>query len=166
MNLFRDLIQSLSIALATFILGTSLPHLLQAGETPTLSAEHTILEKTAFRPASQTPQKTEFPEASLEDVLAAQEDSSALLVDARPSVFYNMGHLPKAINLPVEDSLPPLKHPSLQTPTPLIVYCSNRNCSDSIKVAQNLSPAFPNIRIFKEGWDVWETLGLPTEKAP
>jgi hypothetical protein len=165
MNPLKDLTQSLSIALATFILGTSLPHLLPAADPKPPDAA-TTQQNQQHTPDPKTRTPAEFPEASLEEVLDAQENSSALLVDARPAAFYNLGHIPKAINLPPDDSHPPLKHERLKPPTPLIIYCSNRDCPDSLKVAQNLSTEFPNIRLFKDGWDVWEILGLPTEKTP
>lgn len=94
---------------------------------------------------------------------------SALILDARPKVFYRFGHIPSALSLPRDDferqyqvlySHLQSHHDSL-----LVVYCSGMGCQDSQMVADALKKlAYPHVSLFRGGWSAWEAAGLPEEK--
>jgi len=90
-------------------------------------------------------------------------------VDARPSLFYKMGHIPGAISFPREDyeqgaSLAPLA--AFQN-KPLILYCSGYDCPDSsILAAHLMKKGFTQVSIFTSGFPAWKDAQLPVETAP
>ena len=98
----------------------------------------------------------------------------ALILDARPDLFYEVGHIPSAQNLSKKDFekdfqrlLPKLNASRLTThgsPLTIVVYCPHPGCDDSEIVADALARlGFGPIRIFKGGWEAWEKAGLPVE---
>ena len=109
----------------------------------------------------------------LAEFRSAVETRSALILDARPSVFYEQGHVPGALNLSRDDFARDYRRlaPVLKTATdkPVIVYCSGGICHDSRLVANALlSLGFSNVRIFTGGWEAWSEARLPvsTGKGP
>jgi rhodanese-related sulfurtransferase len=160
MTPFKDLIQSLSIAACSFIIGTSLPYISWTQISPQKPSPPVSLPNNPEKQTSNDLQnnlQNDFPPASITDILEATTQNGTLLIDARPKAFYDLGHIPTAINLPAQplnaDSLKTL--PSAQR---AIVYCSNPHCPDSKKVAQALLNQIRSIQIYKEGWDTWNSL--------
>lgn len=111
-----------------------------------------------------------FPTVSLDEVKAALARRDAWIIDARPSLFYQVGHLPAAVNLPREKFKAAYQqHPALaaQPGRLTIVYCQTATCEDSQWVAQGLKAlGFADVRIFTGGWKAWEAAGQPTERTP
>jgi rhodanese-related sulfurtransferase len=102
----------------------------------------------------------------LEEFLAAVNTKSALILDARPSVFFEHGHVPGALNLSRESFARDYRHlASVLKPAvdkPVIVYCSGGDCHDSRLVANALlSLGFSNVSIFTGGWIAWSEAKLP-----
>jgi rhodanese-related sulfurtransferase len=102
----------------------------------------------------------------LDKFRAAVESKSALILDARPSVFFENGHVPGAINLARDDFAHDYRRLAgvLQTShdKPIIVYCSGGDCHDSRLVANALlSLGFSDVTVFTGGWEAWSAAGLP-----
>jgi len=102
----------------------------------------------------------------LEEFRSAVGGKSALIFDARPSVFFEKGHVPGALNLARDDFAHDYRGLAgvLQAAhdKPIIVYCSGGECRDSRLVADALlSLGFGNVRVFSGGWDAWSAAGLP-----
>jgi rhodanese-related sulfurtransferase len=102
----------------------------------------------------------------LEEFRSAVESKSALILDARPSVFFEQGHVPRALNLARDAfardyrQLAPVLKPA--TDKPIIVYCAGGDCHDSRLVANALmSLGFSNVRVFTGGWEEWSKARLP-----
>jgi rhodanese-related sulfurtransferase len=106
----------------------------------------------------------------LPEFRSAVETKSTLILDARPSVFFEQGHVPGALNLARDNFARDYRHlaPVLQPATdkPTIVYCSGGDCHDSRLVANALlSLGFSNVRVFTGGWEEWSKAGLPVSKG-
>jgi rhodanese-related sulfurtransferase len=106
----------------------------------------------------------------LPEFRSAVETKSTLILDARPSVFFEQGHVRGALNLARDDFARDYRHlaPVLQPATdkPTIVYCSGGDCHDSRLVANALvSLGFSNVRVFTGGWEEWSKAGLPVSKG-
>ena len=93
----------------------------------------------------------------------------ALILDARPEIFYRLGHIPSAVSLPRDDF--DKHYQALQSTLqshrnqPFVVYCSNFHCPDSQIVAATLQKlGYQHVRLFRGGWDDWEAVNLPEEK--
>ena len=94
---------------------------------------------------------------------------STVILDARPEIFYRLGHIPSALSLPrddfenryqvLQDTL------AIHRDKALIVYCSSSDCRDSQMVAEALQKlGYPHVRIFRGGWNEWGNASLPEEK--
>jgi rhodanese-related sulfurtransferase len=97
------------------------------------------------------------------------ETHSALVIDARPEIFFRVGHIPAAFSLPRDDFEAAYRElgPALLKfrERPVIVYCSSNACDDSQMVADSLERlGFQQVRVFLGGWSEWESQNLPEEK--
>ncbi len=103
----------------------------------------------------------------LPEFRSAVESKSAVILDARPSVFFEQGHVPGALNLARDDFARDYRRlsPRLKgaTEKPIIVYCSGGECHDSRLVANALlTLGFSDVRVYTGGWEEWQGAGLPT----
>jgi rhodanese-related sulfurtransferase len=97
---------------------------------------------------------------------SAVESKSATILDARPSGFFERGHVPGALNLARDDFARDYRHLSPMLTRlgdrPIIVYCSGGDCHDSRLVANALlTLGFSNVSVFTGGWEAWSAAGLP-----
>ena len=94
---------------------------------------------------------------------------TALILDARPDVFYQAGHVPGAYNLARESFAADYTRlrPRLEAArdTQIVVYCADEDCPDSGLVAAALEQlGFRRVVDFAAGWAGWTAAGLPEEK--
>lgn len=106
---------------------------------------------------------------SMEELFALQQADQALIYDARPAFFYNLGHLPGAISMPTAhcDELIIKREAeikaALAAKKTIVIYCTNFACPDARTVAMHFSSfAYPSSTL-SGGWDKWKEAGLPTE---
>lgn len=102
----------------------------------------------------------------IEEFRSAAESKSALILDARPSVFFEQGHVPGAFNLARDDFAHDYRRLAsvlkAASDKPIMVYCSGGDCHDSRLVANALlALGFGNVRVFSGGWDAWSAAKLP-----
>src|ERR1700691_1056044 len=166
-RILRDLGGVALLAIASIAAGlvtnrfsaTPLPIVYQSPEQR-FDAELTTLG--AARPFKITPADT----IGLSEFRSAVESKGALILDARPSFFFEQGHVPGALNLSRDSFARDYRHlsPVLKAATdqPIIVYCSGGDCHDSRLVAGALlTLGVSNVRVFTGGWDAWSAAGLP-----
>jgi rhodanese-related sulfurtransferase len=92
--------------------------------------------------------------------------SGALVVDARPELFFRQGHLPGALSMPREGFVAAYQKHRAQigaNPARLIaVYCQTAACEDSAMVAASLRDlGHQNVQILEGGWREWSARGYP-----
>jgi rhodanese-related sulfurtransferase len=96
-------------------------------------------------------------------------ERSVMVIDARAPLFYRIGHVPGAVNLPREGFASFLERSGLLGKDKLravVVYCQSETCEDSRMVAESLRRVgFASVRVFSEGWRRWVESGEPVEKA-
>jgi len=166
-QIVRDLGGLVLIAIAALAAGlamnryyaTPLPIVYQTPEQR-FDAELTTL--VAAPPFKIAPAAT----VGLDEFHAAVDGRSVLILDARPSVFFENGHVPGALNLARDEFAHDYRALTgvLQAAhdKPIIVYCSGGDCHDSRLVANALlSLGFGDVRVFTGGWDAWSAAGLP-----
>ncbi len=96
---------------------------------------------------------------SSRELLASLERGKVALLDVRPEDEYRAGHLPEAINIPLEqleamlDSLPRDKE--------IVAYCRGPYCALSHEAVQRLRQLGYRVRRFEEGYPEWKAAGLP-----
>ena len=108
-------------------------------------------------------------DVSLEEMQKIIAGRAALILDARPEVFYRVGHIPSALSLPRDDFengyrvMAPVLEPHRDQV--LVVYCSGSDCRDSQLVGEALRRlGYAHVRLFRGGWGEWEGENLPEEK--
>jgi len=96
---------------------------------------------------------------SREELLNSLERGEVALLDVRPANEYQAGHLPEAINIPLEqleamlDGLPRDKE--------IVAYCRGPYCALSHEAVQRLRQLGYRARRFEEGYPEWKAAGLP-----
>jgi rhodanese-related sulfurtransferase len=92
--------------------------------------------------------------------------AGATPLDARRPEDFATGHLPGALNLPVEefDLYFPRIQPRLDRATPLVVYCGGGECTLSHELAQALRPMGFRVKILRGGLEAWKAAGLGVER--
>ncbi len=97
-------------------------------------------------------------------------ERSVLVIDARAPLFFRMGHVPGAVNLPREGFASFLERSGLLgegKTRAVVVYCQSETCEDSRMVAESLRRlGFASVRVFGGGWRLWLESGEPIEKSP
>jgi rhodanese-related sulfurtransferase len=109
------------------------------------------------------------PEKKLGKKMEAKKkyDSGAyLFVDARSGDEFDRAHITGAISFPVRefDSTIEAFIARYDPSTPLIIYCSGRECTDSHELAQLLMDVgYSTVKVFVDGFPAWKSGGLPVD---
>ena len=105
--------------------------------------------------------EVDFPE-----VYQQWHKEQGLFVDARPASLFKRGHIPRAVNVPLNrlsqtEAVLPRDHQAA-----LIVYCSNVECPNAYQLMQRLlGRGYRNVWVFPRGIQGWQALGYPLEKG-
>ena len=111
--------------------------------------------KTLGNPTLQV----EFPE-----VYEIWKGGEVTFVDARSAANYRRGHIPGAVNIPINRILPYLKMLPTDKEAPLITYCGNIYCPNAHQLMEVLlERGYQNVRFFPRGIKGWQALGYPLE---
>lgn len=133
-----------------------------------------VVETETEPDVAATPPPTPAVEASaptegtLEWVVAAYEQGTAFIVDARPLHEYVESHIPGAYHLPFEAFLKgqPAVLDLLPQEFPIIIYCGGGDCDASHKVQEMLTNyGYVELHVFEPGYPAWIEAGLPTEQG-
>jgi rhodanese-related sulfurtransferase len=95
---------------------------------------------------------------------AAIDDGSVVVVETLGEQHFEQGHLPGAIHIHFEAV--PDRAPQLlpDREAAIVTYCSNANCRNSEIAASKLaSMGYTNVRKYAEGKDDWTAAGLLLE---
>lgn len=85
----------------------------------------------------------------------------AVLIDVRPPIEYESGHLPGAVSLPVDQL--PARLDELPRDRPIVAYCRGAYCLFADEaVALLRRHGFEALRL-EGGWPEWRAEGRPTE---
>ena len=83
------------------------------------------------------------------------------VLDVRPALEYAAGHLPGAINVPIEDL--PKRFRKLPKGREFIAYCRGPYCLLSVDAVALLRAKGQKARRLENGFPEWKASGLPTE---
>ena len=109
-----------------------------------------------------------LPAVSLAQALRAFTNNEALFVDARQSDFYRIGHIPGAINIPVDDfdQLFPKLSEKILSAVQVISYCDGASCEMSIELTEKLLMAgVDRVAVYTGGIQQWQAEGHPVEQS-
>ena len=122
-------------------------------------------------PPTASPGLTEAPPlVDLDRFHALTEDPAGVVLDARPGLFFKVGHVPGAHPLSREkfEADYAALRGTLETrrESTLAVYCAGGNCEDSRLVAAALRRlGYTHVVIYEGGWEEWQGAGLPEERS-
>ncbi len=95
------------------------------------------------------------------------QSREVVLLDVRSKDIYDDGHLPGAFSFPLtnfDEVLPKLLN-LVKKDTPILVYCSGVECSDSHTFAtQLLALRFTQVRVYAGGFLEWQEMEFEIEK--
>jgi rhodanese-related sulfurtransferase len=95
-----------------------------------------------------------------------QSLGNGAFIDARSAEEFEAGHISGAISVPfqsLEENFPTIGN-LLDSGKQLIVYCSNRDCDDSLMLAIELKAmGAESLVLFIDGFEVWKKYGGATE---
>ncbi|MCP3873692.1 MAG: rhodanese-like domain-containing protein [Desulfobacteraceae bacterium] len=95
------------------------------------------------------------------------EKKQRIILDVRPTETYNQGHLPGALSFPLMDFDQMVEQllTSIKKASPILVYCSSVECTDSHTFAERLkNMKYENVKVFSGGFRQWEEKGFNIEK--
>lgn len=95
------------------------------------------------------------------DLAATRElvkKKSVRIIDARKPELFRIGRLPGAVNLPWEEDV--LGHVQLEPAGPLLLYCDNEFCEQSLRLGEKLrGMGYRDIAVFVDGYEAWWNAG-------
>ncbi|MDR2826783.1 MAG: hypothetical protein LBV77_01860 [Candidatus Adiutrix intracellularis] len=103
---------------------------------------------------------------NFEAMNAVLQKPGTVLIDARPSLFYKIGHLPGAINLPVDETDEATLNAwrtGQNSKSIIIIYCTDDLCQMADKLSKRLTVLGMFPIIFSPGFAGWEKANLPIE---
>jgi ArsR family transcriptional regulator len=101
---------------------------------------------------------------SREALVAGMKEGSITLLDVRPPDEYDSGHVPGAINIPLNELDAHLK--DLPEGREVVAYCRGTWCVLSFETVAALRKRGLAARRLEEGFPEWRAAGLPVESAP
>ena len=90
---------------------------------------------------------------SAEDLRSRLDSGDAVLIDVRPAVEFDAGHIPGARSLPLEDLDEHLA--GLPADAELIAYCRGPYCAFANEAVRRLRDAGRAARRLEDGWPEW-----------
>lgn len=174
-----DLMKAGVVALAAFAMGLGF-NLLRSNPLPWTyqTPAHTLVEEQASvavsnaTPGAPAAGSAEVRILSLEETRKMTESRAALILDARPDLFHQLGHIKGAHSLSKKNfeqdfqRMKGILDNAKKKRQPILLYCADIHCPDAGIVARYLMErGFLGIHVFEEGWAGWEAAGLPAESS-
>lgn len=169
---FRELAGGAALLLVAAVLGIAV-NAVRPGGVPLImaGAPVTTVSHDKTSPADSSAAGAPLAEGavSVEQVKAALDAGSAVIIDARSATEYEEGHIPGSINIP-HDRLPEFMGTlTAEVPTDahVIVYCRGPECDFSDLLATELKVmGYQAVSVFPGGWEHWTEAGHATETGP
>jgi len=107
-------------------------------------------------------------EITTEELIARiREHARFVLVEALPPPHYDAGHLPGALNLPLDAIQPRAADLLPDKDTEIVVYCAGPTCQNSHLAQRKLqSLGYGRVRVFSGGKAEWTQAGHPLVTDP
>jgi len=131
-----------------------------------------LIEKPHSKPKTipSTHKSTgESTSIGLDELFQLQQAGKVLIYDVRVPYFYQIDHIPGAINWPYTDYAAQVEsrdieiQKALQSGKKVAVYCFNLGCPEARGVAHKLARRDYKVSVLSVGIDSWRSAGLPME---
>jgi len=100
---------------------------------------------------------------SRKELLKRSKDGLVTVLDVRPSEEYEMGHIPGALNIPINEIEQHLAN--LPKGQEIIAYCRGEYCVLAFEAVAALRKKGFSARRLEEGYPEWRAAGLPVERV-
>lgn len=100
---------------------------------------------------------------SRDELAAKLRNGEVTLLDVRPEDEYNLGHLPGALNVPIDQLEKHLRE--LPKGQEIVAYCRGPYCVMSFEAVALLRQKGYNVRRLEDGFPEWKAAGLTVEAA-
>lgn len=97
-----------------------------------------------------------------EELLSRVRDGLVTVVDVRPPEEYAAGHVPGAVNIPLDKLKSHLK--DLQTYQEIVAYCRGPHCVLAFDAVEQLRKRGIKARRLEDGYPEWKLAGMPIEQ--
>ncbi|MDH5178375.1 MAG: metalloregulator ArsR/SmtB family transcription factor [Gammaproteobacteria bacterium] len=104
-------------------------------------------------------QKDRLEPLAREELLARVQDQLVTVIDVRPAVEYQAGHLPGAINIPLSELKQRIAE--LDPAQEIVAYCRGPHCVLAFDAVAFLREAGRKARRLQDGYPEWKAAGLP-----
>jgi rhodanese-related sulfurtransferase len=100
------------------------------------------------------------------DARALFDAGEALFIDSRHDFDFELGHIPRAVNIPLKEfEEKQADVASTDKSRTIVVYCDGQECNSSLDLAMKLSAAgFTAVKVFFGGWTEWQKFDGPVAK--
>ncbi|OEZ83903.1 putative HTH-type transcriptional regulator [Janthinobacterium sp. HH104] len=98
-----------------------------------------------------------------DELLERMREASITVLDVRPAQEFAVGHLPGAVNIPIDDLQRRLDE--LPANAEIAAYCRGPYCVLSVQAVAALRQYGLQARRLGSGYDDWQAAGLPVVKA-
>ncbi|RKZ69801.1 MAG: ArsR family transcriptional regulator [Gammaproteobacteria bacterium] len=102
------------------------------------------------------------------ELLERVRDGLVTVLDVRPAEEYASGHVPGAVNIPLQELEQRLDELGNQDGEnrEIVAYCRGPHCVLAFDAVARLREKGMNARRMEEGYPEWKTAGLPVEESP
>jgi rhodanese-related sulfurtransferase len=158
----KGILQTIIIIVAGVVIGLSVNALRQDKVEPADG----ITIKTGQSSAQANPNVIPITKISVWEGFKAFRSGKALFIDARSEYDYNLGHIPKAINIHPGKGDKSVKENEKDKSRLIITYCLGIDCPLAEELAKELAAdGFTNVKEMPEGWEAWSMSGYPQESG-
>ena len=156
----------------SLILGAVIPLLLTACQPPAPDPGPTPppapdpIAKSPPRPASPVIRPGTVTQISLDQLFPLRSEGKTLVVDARRSIVFTLGHITGAINLPLPSFEASFKKQqalldqAVTEDKVIVVYCDGETCPDAHTTAKALADRGYSTSVYRGGWAEWKEAGM------
>ena len=113
--------------------------------------------------ASFLSEKDDLEPISRDELLKRAHKGTVTVVDVRPPIEYESGHVPSAINIPLSELKRDLK--AIPRKKEVIAYCRGPFCVLAFEAVAQLRSQGYKARRLEEGFPEWKSAGLPVEQG-
>ncbi len=106
-------------------------------------------------------QRERLESISRAELLRRLHEGDVTLLDVRPAEEFASGHLPNAINIPVEELASRL--PELLKQQEVVAYCRGPYCALSVNAMKTLRANGFTARCLEDGFPEWKAAGLEVQ---
>ena len=124
-------------------------------------AERNIAEVRLLMDSFHGDDSSELDAMEADELLAQMESGGVTLLDVRPEQEYAAGHLPGALNIPMEELQERLRE--LPADQKIVAYCRGPFCALSQDAVRLLREHGFEVGRFDSGYPEWKAAGMPVQ---